>query len=88
MNAYARGDSTVPGPNGRGAPAGCRQPRRMSRQLTNAGALTDGYSAAFIGAAGIAVVGALLAALLLRVPKATATAASDASTEDREPLAA
>ena len=56
-------------------------------QLGNASALTDGYSAAFLGAAGIAVVGALLAAVLLRVPKAPA--ATDASpTEDRELLAA
>jgi MFS family permease len=55
-------------------------------ELGNLGALTDGYSAAFIGAAAIAVVGALLAAVLLRLPKATATA--EASIEDREPLAA
>jgi hypothetical protein len=39
-------------------------------QLGNVDALTDGYSAAFLGAAGIAVVGALLAAAFLRVPKA------------------
>jgi hypothetical protein len=32
--------------------------------------LTDGYSAAFLGAAGIAVAGAALAAVLLRSPKA------------------
>jgi EmrB/QacA subfamily drug resistance transporter len=57
-------------------------------KLGNIGALTDGYSAAFIGAAGIALVGAVLAALLLRVPKATATATSDTPLEDREPLAA
>jgi len=56
-------------------------------RLGDIGALTDGYSAAFIGAAGIAVVGALLAALLLRVPAAAADA-GDISTEDREPLAA
>jgi predicted MFS family arabinose efflux permease len=43
-------------------------------------ALTDGYSAAFLGAAGIAVAGALLAAVLLRTPKTTA--------ETREPVAA
>ena len=41
-------------------------------QLGNPAALTDGYSAAFLGAAGIAVAGALLAALLLRMPKAPA----------------
>ena len=53
-------------------------------QLGDVAALTDGYSAAFIGAAAIAAAGALLAAVLLRVPR---TAAS-ASTDDREPLAA
>jgi EmrB/QacA subfamily drug resistance transporter len=57
-------------------------------QLADVGALTDGYSAAFIGAAGIAVVGALLAAVLLRVPKQTPAAVSEPKTEDREPLAA
>ena len=36
--------------------------------------LTDGYSAAFIGAAAIAVVGAVLAAALLRFPKAPGAA--------------
>jgi predicted MFS family arabinose efflux permease len=41
-------------------------------RLGELGALTDGYSAAFLGAAGIAVVGALLAAVLLRTPKAAA----------------
>jgi EmrB/QacA subfamily drug resistance transporter len=45
-------------------------------QLGNATALTDGYSVAFLGAAGIAVVGALLAAALLRVPKAPPAAAA------------
>ena len=54
-------------------------------QLGNAASLTDGYSAAFLGAAGIAVVGVLLAALLLRVPKAP-VAPSDASAP--EPIAA
>jgi EmrB/QacA subfamily drug resistance transporter len=57
-------------------------------QLADLQALTDGYSAAFIGAAGIAVVGAMLAALLLRMPKATTTVASDTQFEEREPLAA
>ena len=37
-------------------------------QLGNIGALTDGYSAAFLGAAGIAVAGGLLAAVTLRRP--------------------
>jgi MFS transporter len=54
-------------------------------QLGNAGALTDGYSAAFLGAAGIAVAGALLAAALLRVPKAAAAPAAEA---DETPIAA
>ena len=43
-------------------------------QLGNADALTTGYSAAFLGAAGIAVVGALMAAVVLRVPKAAPVA--------------
>ena len=60
---------------------------RGADQLADLGALTDGYSAAFLGAAGIALVGGLLAALLLRAPKATA-AESRTSTEDRELLAA
>ena len=47
-------------------------------------ALTDGYSAAFLGAAGIAVVGALLAALLLHVNQ---PAAETQNTEAREELA-
>jgi hypothetical protein len=50
-------------------------------------ALTDGYSAAFIGAAAIAVVGALAAAALLRIPK-TPAATDAAADEDRELLAA
>ena len=54
-------------------------------QLGNAVALTDGYSATFIGAAGIAVVGALLAAVLLRVPKAPTTSSP---TDDRDLVAA
>jgi EmrB/QacA subfamily drug resistance transporter len=56
-------------------------------QLANPAALTDGYSAAFLGAAGIAVVGALLAAVLLRIPKAPAPA-DTAADGDREPIAA
>ena len=39
-------------------------------ELGNAAVLTDGYSAAFAGAAGIAVVGGLLAAVTLRRPAA------------------
>jgi EmrB/QacA subfamily drug resistance transporter len=44
-------------------------------QIGNTTALTDGYSAAFLGAAGIAVAAALVAAALLRIPKAPATEA-------------
>src|SRR4051794_22549893 len=55
-------------------------------QLANPAALTDGYSAAFLGAAAVAVLGALLAAALLRVPKAPA--AADAPGDDRELIAA
>ena len=39
-------------------------------QLGDPTALTDGYSAAFLGAAGIAVIGAVAAAALLRTPRA------------------
>jgi EmrB/QacA subfamily drug resistance transporter len=56
-------------------------------QLGNAAALTDGYSAAFLGAAGIAVVGALLAAVLLRIPKAQAQT-PESPAEERELVAA
>jgi EmrB/QacA subfamily drug resistance transporter len=55
-------------------------------QLGNPAALTDGYSAAFLGAAGIAVAGALLAAVLVRLPKAPAVV--DAASDDRERIAA
>jgi EmrB/QacA subfamily drug resistance transporter len=54
-------------------------------QLGNLEALTDGYSAAFLGAAGVAVAGALLAALLFRVPRPSA---AEMTAGDREPLAA
>ncbi len=59
-------------------------------RLRDAAALTDGYSAAFLGAAGIAVAGALLAAALLRTPKpSVAPASADAAAnQDREPIAA
>jgi MFS family permease len=56
-------------------------------QLASPSALTDGYSAAFLGAAGIAVVGALLAAVLLRFPMAPA-AADSAHDGDRELIVA
>jgi EmrB/QacA subfamily drug resistance transporter len=58
-------------------------------QLGTASALTDGYSAAFLGAAGIAAVGALLAAVLLRIGKPEVAAAGDPSAQDgRETIAA
>ena len=47
-------------------------------QLGEVNALTDGYSAAFLGAAGIALAGALAAAVLLRIPKEAAPATADA----------
>jgi MFS family permease len=56
-------------------------------QLGDLSSLTDGYSAAFLGAAVVAVLGALAAATLLRFPKATPVAATD-DDEDRELLAA
>ncbi|MGC0414739.1 MFS transporter [Embleya sp. AB8] len=49
-----------------------------SRELGDAGALTDGFSAAFLGAAAIAAVGAILAAVTLRKP-ANTTDGSQAS---------
>jgi MFS family permease len=56
-------------------------------QLGDLSSLTDGYSAAFLGAAVVAVLGALAAATLLRFPKATPVAATH-DDEDRELLAA
>jgi EmrB/QacA subfamily drug resistance transporter len=55
-------------------------------QLANTTALTDGYSAAFLGAAGVAFAGGLLAAALLRSAKAPA--AATVADEAREPLTA
>jgi MFS family permease len=49
-------------------------------RLADPGALTHGYSAAFLGAAGIAVAGALLAAALLRFP--TPDGAHDAASPE------
>jgi Major Facilitator Superfamily len=54
-------------------------------RLGDAAALTDGYSAAFLGAAGVAIAGALLAAALLRFPKAHA---SEERTRELEAVAA
>jgi EmrB/QacA subfamily drug resistance transporter len=56
-------------------------------QLGNPQALTDGYSAAFLGAAGIALIGALLAAALLRNAPA-AQEPAPASSDERELVAA
>jgi EmrB/QacA subfamily drug resistance transporter len=55
-------------------------------RLGDAVALTDGYSAAFLGAAGVAVVGALLAAALLKAPKPAPAQALE--TEEKEPVIA
>jgi len=49
-------------------------------QLGDPSSLTDGYSAAFVGAAGIAAVGAVLAAVTLRLPKPK-PATADVETE-------
>jgi predicted MFS family arabinose efflux permease len=57
-------------------------------QLGSVGALTDGYSAAFIGAAGIAVIGAVLAAILLRARPTASEAPADTTIREREQLAA
>ncbi|NUS57995.1 MAG: MFS transporter [Streptomycetaceae bacterium] len=54
-----------------------------SRQIGNASALTDGFSAAFLGAAGIAAAGALLAIVTLRGSSAPAEAeAAERETAD------
>jgi hypothetical protein len=47
-------------------------------QIGVPGALTDGYSAAFVGAAVVAALGAAATALLLRLPKPPAPAAAEA----------
>ena len=57
-------------------------------RLGDPAALTDGFSAAFLGAAGVAVAGALLAALLLRVPRTPAPETAAGDTRDRELAAA
>ena len=53
-------------------------------QLGNPLALVDGFSAAFVGAAGIAIAGAIVAALFIRRP----TAATDFTVDDAHPIAA
>jgi hypothetical protein len=50
-------------------------------QIGDLAALTHGYSAAFLGAAGIAVAGALAAAALLRVPKSGSESVTDVEPE-------
>ena len=50
-------------------------------RLGDAGALTDGYSAAFIGAAAIALIGALVAGAFLRRPEPAASRPTE-STDD------
>jgi EmrB/QacA subfamily drug resistance transporter len=57
-------------------------------QIGNASSLTDGFSAAFLGAAGIAVVGALIAASTLRSHKAAADGSQNESIGDDLALAA
>ena len=56
-------------------------------RIGDVSALTDGYSAAFLGAAGIAVAGALLAAALLRSAK-PAAAVVETEAGDELPIAA
>jgi predicted MFS family arabinose efflux permease len=56
-------------------------------RIGDVSALTDGYSAAFLGAAGIAVAGALLAAALLRAPKPSAAVVATEAGEEL-PIAA
>ena len=53
-------------------------------QLGNPLALIDGYSAAFVGAAAIAIAGAAVAALFIHRP----TAATDPAADDTHPVAA
>ena len=56
-------------------------------RIGDLGSLTGGYSAAFLGAAGIAAAGALLVALLLRV-KQPAAVAQDTEVREEHPIAA
>jgi EmrB/QacA subfamily drug resistance transporter len=60
---------------------------RGADQLGDLSALTDGYSAAFLGASAAAVLGALLAAVLLRIPRVAVTEAPT-DREISEPIAA
>ncbi len=57
-------------------------------QLGDTGALTDGFQAAFLGAAAVAALGAVVTVALLRRPRPTQPAdASDELAESREPVA-
>ncbi len=53
-------------------------------QLGNLSALTDGFSAAFLGAAGIAAAGAVLAAVLLRTPRAASVEVQSAEQQSAD----
>ena len=57
---------------------------RGADQLGNMGALTDGYSAAFLGAAGIAIAGGLVAAVTLRRPNGVAPDTTSSDQPERE----
>jgi len=57
-------------------------------RLGNVDALTDGYGAAFLGAAAIAVVGGLVAALMLRRPGTQAPDITGVEESERQPIAA
>ncbi len=52
-------------------------------RLASASALTDGYSAAFLGAAAVAVIGGAVAALTLRRPAAAEPAPAEPAPQDR-----
>jgi hypothetical protein len=56
-------------------------------QLGDVGALTDGYTAAFLGAAGVALAGGLLAAVLLRPTRSASSSEAPAERVD-PPVAA
>jgi EmrB/QacA subfamily drug resistance transporter len=57
-------------------------------QLGDVTALTNGYGAAFLGAAGIAVAGGLVAAISLRRPQAQAAETNSSEESDRELITA